>query len=128
MFNNLSIIPSYIFNNQIVFMSNDSFKQNKIVSKSIRKYIKIEYENIITIGGEAYLIGLTNEKVKNIINYTNSKCIYNDVIFNNNFYKKIKENNLIDYNTCKTIKKSDVLIINLAKLNMNLMNNHAAVA
>ena len=120
---NLSIIPSYIFNNQLVFISNNSFKQNKSVDKDIRKYINesITFNSITTIGGEAYLIGLTNNKIKNIINYTNSKAIYNDANFNNKFYKKINENNLIDYNICSQIKTSDLLIINLAKLNQNLM-------
>lgn len=126
MFNTLPIIPSYVFNNQIVFISNNSFKQNKSLANIIRRYINeninlYKAENITTIGGEAYLIGLTNNKIKGIINYTNSKSIYNDVRFNNNFYKKINENNLIDYNICNQIKTSDLLLINLAKLNQNLM-------
>lgn len=119
----LSIIPSYIFNNQVVFISDNSFKQNKSVAKDIRKYVNenINYKNITTIGGESYLIGLTNNKIINVINYTNSKIIYDDANFNNKFYKKINENNLIDYNNCIKIKTSDLLIINLAKLNQNLI-------
>ena len=127
MFNKISIIPSYNFNNQIVYISNESFKQNKSLAKIIRIYINEHINlhkvlNITTIGGEAYLFGLTNNNIKNIINYTNSKSIYNDANFNNKFYKKINENNLIDYNICNQIKTSDLLIINLAKLNQNLMN------
>ena len=43
MFNTLPIIPSYVFNNQIVFISNNSFKQNKSLANIIRRYIN---ENI----------------------------------------------------------------------------------
>jgi hypothetical protein len=123
MFNQIPTHSFYIFNKQIVFISNNSFKQRQEVAKDIRKYVNenIKFDNITTIGGEAYIFGLTNNNVKNIINYTNSKSIYNDVDFNNTFYGKIKENNLIDYNKCNEIKTSDLLIINLAKLNQNLM-------
>ena len=123
MFKQSSIIPLYNFNNQLVFISDSSFKQNESVAKNIRKYVSknIDCDSITTIGGEAYLIGLTNNKIKTITNYTNSKRIYADAIFNNNFYKKINENSLINYNICNQIKSSDLLLINLAKLNQNLM-------
>lgn len=123
MFNQILTPPLYIFNKQYVFISNNSFKQRQEVAKHIRKYVNgiIKYDNITTIGGEAYLIGLTNQEVKKIINYTNSESIYNDTYFNNKFYGKIKENHLIDYNKCTEIKTSDLLIINLAKLNHNLI-------
>jgi hypothetical protein len=86
MFNGISIIPSYNFNNQIVFISNDSFKQNKSLANIIRINVNeiinlYQVNNITTIGGEAYLIGLTNNNIINIINYTNSKTIYNDANF-----------------------------------------------
>lgn len=118
-----TLIPLYNFNNKLVFISNNSFKQNKSIASVIRKYVNeiLNYDNIISIGGEGYLIGLTNSKIKTIMNYTNSKSIYDDANFNNQFYKKIKENNLIDYNKINGIKNSDSLLINLAKLNQNLM-------
>jgi hypothetical protein len=123
MFNQIPTHSFYIFNKQIVFISNNSFKQRQEVAKDIRKYVNklIKYDNITTIGGEAYLIGLTNQVVRDVINYTNSESIYNDTYFNNKFYGKIKDNYLIDYNKCTEIKTSDLLIINLAKLNQNLM-------
>lgn len=123
MFNQISTSRLHMFNNKHVFVSDNSFKQKEDVAKEIRKYVNesIKFDNIISIGGEAYIFGLTNNKIKNIINYTNSKNIYNDVGFNNSFYGKIKENHLIDYNKCTEIKTSDLLIINLAKLNQNLM-------
>lgn len=113
-----------VFCNQIVFVSSGSFLQNKKVCKNIRKYVNENIDglkNIITIGGEGYLIGLTNNNVKSIINYTNSKSIYNDVNFNNIFYKKIKLNMLINYNEIKALISDECLVINLANLNQNLM-------
>lgn len=125
-------------NNNYFFISPKSFEQNDIIKKELRKYVnfliynlydKLVKQNIfkyclrqiVCIGGESYLFGLSNN-FNNIIHYTNSKSIYNDVNFNNSIYKKKLENNLINYNKYSNIKNSDLLIINLAKLHVNLLN------
>ena len=66
MFNQILTPPLYIYNKQLVFISDNSFKQREEIAINIRKYIDniIKHDNITTIGGEAYLIGLTNNKVK----------------------------------------------------------------
>lgn len=115
------------FNNHFVFISDKSFKQNKIVEKELRFDVKLEllnnnYNNIVSIGGEAYLFGLTNDDIGRVINYTNSKYIYNDAYQNNKYFDKYLQNNLIDYNTTSDIKSGNILIINLSKLNINLLN------
>jgi hypothetical protein len=116
------------FNNEIVYISQKSFNQNKIISKELRRYVKDNLEETFTlvcIGGESYLFGLTTTSIKNVVNYTNSVYIYNDANFNNYFYRKIKINKIIDYNKISEISEineiSKILIINLARLNTNLM-------
>lgn len=112
------------FNNELVFISDNSFKQNNQIAKRLRKYVnfQIDNSNITTIGGESYLFGLTNKKVTHINHYSNSKSIINDAMLNNTFYKKKLDNNLINYNTFDRIKHADLLIINIARLNINLLN------
>lgn len=122
----------YNFLNNKVFISDNSFKQDKIVAKKLRLYVNslLIKKNLTCIGGEGYLLGMVNKNVKDIINYTNSKYIYDDVNFNNKFYRKIKQNLLIDYNkTCSldnidssTLELNSQLLINLANLNVNIMN------
>ena len=131
--NRLSVCNNYSF-----FISPNSFKQNSIIQNELRKYInflifnlydKLVEKNtfqsylsqIVCIGGESYLFGLSNN-FNSIIHYTNSIYIYNDADLNNSIYKKKLENNLIDYNKYSNIKNSDLLIINLAKLHINLLN------
>lgn len=114
------------FNGNIVFISKDSFIQNQIIKKDLRKYIKLILDNqfqnnIVSIGGESYLFGITSKNIIYITNYTNSKSIYNDVNYNNQYYKKKLDNYHINYNTCSDIISGSVLIINLAKLNINLL-------
>jgi hypothetical protein len=119
----------YIFNKTPVFISYNSFKQNNKISKELRFYtIEIleamnlkKNNNLVCIGGESYLYGLTNNNYLKISHYTNSQSIYNDVILNNKIYKKIMINKLIDYNNYKYIKNGDILILNNAKLNINLL-------
>ena len=119
----------YIFNKTPVFISDKSFKQSHKISKELRFYtIEIleamnlkKNNNLICIGGESYLYGLTNANFLKISHYTNSKYIYNDVILNNKIYKRNIFNKLIDYNTYKYIKNGNILILNNAKLNLNLL-------
>lgn len=118
------------FNNKIVFISLNSFKQNPKIKKELNKYVdfllneltkKIYY--LVCIGGESYLYGLCNKNIDKIFHYTNSKYIYDDLFYNNRFYKKYINNTLINYNTFKNIKNGTILIINLAKLHINLLEN-----
>jgi hypothetical protein len=112
------------FNNNNVFISNNSFKQNKIIKKDLRFDVNsyINFSNLVCIGGESYLFGLTNNIVTDINHYTNSIHIYNDAIKNNKIYRKNLNNNNINYNTFNNISSGDLLLINIAKLNINLLN------
>ena len=112
------------FNNESVFISKNSFKQNSQIAKQLRKYVDthINYSNISAIGGESYLYGLINKKITHINHYSNSESIVRDASLNNKFYKKKLYNSLINYNTFDKIKHADLLIVNLAKLNINLLN------
>ncbi len=128
------------FNNNYFFISDKSFLQNIKIQKELRKYIILflndflycnnsseintfsnKLSTIVCIGGESYLFGLSSN-FNRIFHYTNSDFIYNDVIFNNTIYKKNIKNYLIDYNTYKFIKNGNILILNLAKLNINILN------
>jgi hypothetical protein len=113
------------FNNSNVYINENSFIQNYKISKELRLDVKLELDcnNIVSIGGESYLFGLTNENITYIINYTNSKYIFDDAILNNKIYNKYLQNYLIDYNIYTKFKNAGILIINLAKLNINLLNN-----
>lgn len=113
-----------MFNKEYVFISENSFKQNAKIAVRLRKYvdIQIKYINITAIGGESYLYGLTNKQVAHINHYTNSESIAIDAHTNNKFYKKSLDNCLINYNTFDKIKHADLLIVNIAKLNINLLN------
>ena len=112
-----------MFNKEPVFISENSFKQNSQIAIQLRKYVdsQINYNNISAIGGESYLYGLTNKQVTHINHYTNSESIATDAYTNNKFYKKKLYNCLINYNTFDKIKHADLLIVNLAKLNINLL-------
>lgn len=112
------------FNNSNVYINKNSFQQNYKIAKELRFDVNLELNcnNIVSIGGESYLFGLTNEKIMYIINYTNSKYIFDDAILNSKMYNKYLQNYLIDYNRYTKIKNASILIINLAKLNINLLN------
>lgn len=132
-FNNIFDLIPYsnrtliLFNKNPVFISKNSFQQNNIIAKDLRFYVinfleTLNHKDLITIGGESYLYGLISSKFNYIINYTNSKSIYKDVIYNTYFYNKTVENYLIDYNKFINIKNGNILLINNAKLNLNLLN------
>lgn len=113
--NHKNFLP-ILFNDRQVFISSNSFQQNHSnLSRRIRKYIdRLLPNKIIAIGGEAYLYGIT--KCEDIIHYTNSKYIFDDCEFNNKFYRKNIENNLIDYNKDNISNKYDFCLVNLSKL------------
>jgi hypothetical protein len=112
-------IPQYFLNN-IVFISATSFQQNhRILRSKIRNYVSnsiIDCGDTITcIGGESYLFGLFS--FTNVYHYSNSESIYDDLEFNNKFYKKDIYNNLINYNLYDNyFCDNNVCIINLSKL------------
>lgn len=117
------------FNDKYVYINKNSFRQNNKIKKDLRFYVfsiisnhKIKINSIVCIGGESYLFVMTSDKINNIIHYTNSKSIYNDAKLNNNLYLKNLNNNIIDYNTYSNIVNGTILILNLAKLNLNLLN------
>lgn len=124
MINAIRYVNTELFNKQLVFMSKKSFKQNKIIKKSLRYDVSeyIQYKYLVCIGGESYLFGLTNKYVTHINHYTNSIYIYNDTNLNNNIYKKSLNNNFINYNTFNNIVSGDILILNLARLNIHLLH------
>jgi hypothetical protein len=113
-----------MFNSKSVFISDSSFKQNSKIAVQLRKYVNIQinFSSISAIGGESYLYGLTNKQVTHINHYSNSESIVRDAQLNNKFYKKKLYNNLIDYNIFNKLKHADLLIVNLAKLNINLLD------
>lgn len=107
----VKFIPQY-FNNKIVFYSWKSFQQNNLnLGKMIHKYTidLIKTKNIISIGGESYLYG-------NGIFYTNNKTILEDSKYNG-----VKCSKLIDYNKTKLGLNGNDIIMNLSKLNVNLL-------
>lgn len=117
------------FNDKYVYINKNSFRQNNKIKKDLRFYVfsiilnhKVKINSIVCIGGESYLFAMTSDKISNIIHYTNSKSIYNDAKLNNNLYSKNLNNNIIDYNTYSNIINGTILILNLAKLNLNLLN------
>mgnify|MGYP000551008544 CR=1 FL=1 len=92
------------FNNQEVYMSAFSFKQNTKIAKELRFDVlnEINTDYLVLIGGESYLFGLIKNNIKNIIHYTNSKYIFNDANLNNNLIHKKLKNHLINYNIFNT--------------------------
>lgn len=110
-----------LFCGKQVFISSQSFQQNHVrLRHEIRSYIsRLLPRNIIAIGGESYLYGMLN--CENIVHYTNSKYIYDDCDFNNKFYRKKIDNNLIDYNFDKITQKYNFCLVNLSKLPIKLL-------
>lgn len=107
-------IPQF-FNSNIVFQSFNSFQQNNLkLSKLIRKFVKncINTDKIQAFGGESYLYTSN----KSSCCYSNSNSIYNDMLYNG--YKNIK---LVDYNNDKFVFSNNNIVLNLSKLNKNLM-------
>ena len=132
-FNNIHVndkkfIPQ-IFNNDLVFISSNSFQQNHcILSKYIRKYVSNiikNKSNLVCIGGESYLYGLTCN-IKTILHFTNSKYIYDDCAFNSNLYKKTNNiiNNIVDYNNpISGPSNFKNVLINISSLTSKLLIN-----
>lgn len=108
-------IPQY-FNNNIVFQSFASFQQNNLkLSKLIRKFVKdnIKTNSIQAFGGESYLY---SDNKKDTLCYSNSQSILSDIKYNG--YENIKK---VDYNKEKFFFTNDDIVLNLSKLNQNLI-------
>ena len=90
-----------------------SFQQNSyIIAKKLRRKVLslIKTDTINAIGGESYLYSYNSNY------YTNSQGCYNDAKFN-----KTKCVHLIDYNEYKFNILPIDTVINLSKLNVNIM-------
>lgn len=128
------------FNNFVVAISSHSFQQNhQKLGDMIRKYVAsiikntVKNDNILSIGGESYLYGLTtNNKVIHLTNNENIKndCDYNfNVLYNNTsklLYNKIVNYNAINEGLDETIlniinNKTRLCILNLSKLNNDII-------
>jgi hypothetical protein len=109
-------------NKELVFVSNESFHQNKEIVKDLSSYVfnLINYNSVTCIAGESHLYCLVNPIVKYIYHYSNSIHMKHDLDFNNKFYRKQITNQVIDFNTFTNIKNAHILI--LAKLNINLLD------
>lgn len=123
------ILEEFINNSYLI--NSKSFIQNNLIKKKLRKYVysQLEYllsiiENIYsitTIGGESYLYGLElNHKIKKY-NYTNNKYILSDIKRNSLYQSQYTISNIIDYNIYDDYVNTDILIINLSKLNKKLL-------
>ena len=115
------------YNKYIIFTNKNAFRQNIKISKNLRYYVnnlitELNYKTLTTIGGESIYFGLLNNEIKEIYSYTNNINIYNDIEINNKIYRKNIKNNQIDYNKYKKIQNNEMLIMNLPKLNINLMD------
>ena len=110
-----NFIPQYFINNRVVFQSFPSFQQNNLrLSRQIRKYVlqSITTQGINSIGGESYLYDITKEGIF----YTDSTSIIKDAKYNG--YTNC---HLIDYNKDNLILSHLDTVINLSKLNKNLL-------
>ena len=115
------IIP-IIFLNKTIFVNKNSFIQNnKILSKIIRKMVleNIYGKSLTCIGGESYIYSFFKD-IKTTF-FTNNNLILNDAKFNKQFYNQSLKTKLVDYNKDTFITPTDCLIINLSKLNLNLI-------
>ena len=107
-------IPQLFIKN-IVFQSYNSFQQNhRILGSYIRKFVKLSINSntINAIGGESYLY-TSNINCKF---YTNSLDIFKDSLYNN-----YTNSHIIDYNNDNIVLNSVDTVINLSRLNLNLM-------
>ena len=114
---NINVFVPFVFCNKIVFKYIDTFQQNNnILAKKIRLCVnKLIDTNITCIGGESYLYGLINSHI-NYNYYTNSEKLYIEAEHN-----KQNTSFLVNYNTTNSIYFYNYVIINLSKINNNLI-------
>lgn len=110
------------FINKIIFVNKKSFIQNNIIlGNKIRKYVLKninENKKLICIGGESYNYLFF---VNSGIFYTNSNVILEDFYYNKKIYNKNLNGEIIDYNKINKSFDSETIILNLSKLNINLL-------
>ena len=118
-----SIVP-FKFINTVVFKFVHTFQQNnKSISRKIRKEVckMIKNTNVITcIGGESYFYPILND-IKCFKYYTNSVDLYKEAKFNSNLTKIVCNAYIVNYNTIEDIGNPETILINLSKLNTNLI-------
>lgn len=113
------MIPLNI-NNKFIFKYQDTFQQNNLdlrnkIIKIIKNYL-INVDEISCIGGESYIYMIINSIKGNY--YCNQEKLKQEADFN----LKTNQNFLIDYNKIIKLKLNNSLILNLSKLNTNLLN------
>lgn len=115
----------------IVFKQIDSFDQNNwIIGNKLRTWVlnKIKWINstefkinsIFGIGGEYYLYWIGLNCINNLVGISNHSAIISDANLNIPW----SSNYLVDYNDLKTYPKithHDLILINLAQLNSNII-------
>ena len=104
-----------LFNQNIAFISFSSFQQNqKALGMFIRRFIKlhIDSNDINAIGGESYLYSSN----RNTNFYTNSESVLKDYIYN-----QYRNGRIINYNNDELKLLPLTTVINISKLNINLM-------
>lgn len=117
--NVIGMIPLNI-NNKFIFKYQDTFQQNNLdlrnkIIKIIKNYL-INVDEISCIGGESYIYMIINSIKGNY--YCNQEKLKQEADFN----LKTNQNFLIDYNKIIKLKLNNLLILNLSKLNTNLLN------
>lgn len=123
---NTKMIPFNIYN-IIIFKYNITFQQNnKLLANKIRKTVLFmcnNIKNITCIGGESFIYPILLQLTSNFNFYSDSKNLIKESLFNFeiNNRNSFKKCNLIDYNKCKNIDCYHNLIINLDRLNQNLL-------
>lgn len=124
--NSLTIRNHHNFNKNLVFVNKNSFLQNKKIRENLRKYVLTCMDNkvdtLTCIGGESYMFGLVSN-VKKVYTYTNSETIYDDIVFNDQFYKKMTTIFTIDYNKKHRFNQTDLIICNVGSLNLKLLES-----
>lgn len=113
-------IPIYHHNN-IFFVNINSFIQNNsILANNIRKNVYNLLQtskNILSIGGESYMytININGDFI------TNNQMIFNDFIINKKINKSNIKGYIVDYNKYKINDSYDTILMNLSKLNYNII-------
>jgi hypothetical protein len=119
------------FEDKYIIKQIDSFDQNNwIVGNKLRNYVinliksinQYEYpiNSILGIGGEYYLYWIFFPLVKNLIGLSNHNTIINDA----NLNVQWSSNYLVDYyilSTYPVIIQTDLILINLSKINLNVI-------
>lgn len=118
---NTKIVPIKFLDKIVLVNKNAFIQNNKILSKIIRKKVLsyISGDNLLCIGGESYIYSFFTSMKTTFI--TNNNIILQDAIFNKQFYNNNLITKLVNYNKDTFISHTDCLILNLSKLNLNII-------